>query len=159
VTPRQLHKAIRSLLFTRRTEERLSEVETSLKIYLVQQPTPCVTVGEHQVALVGDQLEVSRWPHEFIALCTSKVSGYKLKRPVSQRRKTGRHHVGGRLDARVALQRCPILPADDGECIMKPEPGRIPVSTAQISDLETLISTGPHVGGRSLVIHSLSVIP
>ncbi len=32
---------------------------------------------------------------------------------------------------------------------MKPEPGRIPVSPAQISDQETLISTGPHIGGRS----------
>jgi hypothetical protein len=42
--------------------ERLSEVETSLKIYLVQQPVPCVTVGEHQIALVGDQIEVSLAP-------------------------------------------------------------------------------------------------
>ena len=47
---------------TLRSAERLSEVETSLKIYLVQQPTPCVTVGEHQIALVGDQLEVSLVP-------------------------------------------------------------------------------------------------
>jgi hypothetical protein len=62
MTPRQLRKAIRSLLFTRRTAERLSEVETSLKIYLVQQPTPCVTVDEHQIALVGDRLEVSLVP-------------------------------------------------------------------------------------------------
>jgi len=62
MTPRQLHNAVRSLLFTRRTAERLSEVETTLKIYLVQQPTPCVTVGEHQIALVGDRLEVSLVP-------------------------------------------------------------------------------------------------
>jgi hypothetical protein len=46
----------------RRTADRLSEVETSLKIYLVQQSTPYVTVGEHQIALVGDQLEVSLFP-------------------------------------------------------------------------------------------------
>jgi len=62
MTPRQLRKAIRSLRFTRRTVERLSEVETSLKIHLVQQPAPCVTVGEHQIALVGDRLEVSLAP-------------------------------------------------------------------------------------------------
>jgi len=37
----------------------LSEVETSLKIYLIQQQEPCITVGEHQIALVGDRLEVS----------------------------------------------------------------------------------------------------
>lgn len=62
MTPRQLRNAVRSLLFTRRTAERLSEVETSLKIYLVQQPTSCVTVGEHQIALVGERLEVSPIP-------------------------------------------------------------------------------------------------
>ena len=62
MTPRQLHNAVRSLLFTRRTAERLSEVETALKIYLVQQPDPCVTVGEHQIALVGDRLEVTFVP-------------------------------------------------------------------------------------------------
>ena len=62
MTPRQLRNAVRSLLFTRRTAERLSEVETSLKIYLVQQPEPCVTVGEHRIALVGDRLEVSHAP-------------------------------------------------------------------------------------------------
>ena len=66
MTPRQLHNAVRSLLFTRRTAERLSEVETSLKIYLVQQPAPCVTVGEHQIALVGDRLEVSLHRDGFI---------------------------------------------------------------------------------------------
>ncbi|MCG3145875.1 MAG: hypothetical protein HONDAALG_03580 [Gammaproteobacteria bacterium] len=62
MTPRQLHNAVRSLLFTRRTAERLSEVETTLKIYLVQQPTPCITVGGHKIALEGDQLEVSLVP-------------------------------------------------------------------------------------------------
>jgi len=62
MTPRQLRKAVRSLLFTRRKAERLSEVETSLKIYLVQQPDPCVTFGEHQIALVGNQIEVSLVP-------------------------------------------------------------------------------------------------
>ena len=62
MTPRQLHNAVRSLLFTRRTAERLSEVETTLKIYLVQQQNPCVTVGEHQIALVEDRLEVSFVP-------------------------------------------------------------------------------------------------
>ncbi len=70
MTPRQLHNAVRSLLFTRRTAERLSEVETTLKIYLVQQPTPCVTVGEHQIALVGDRLEVS-----FVPLADTRQTG------------------------------------------------------------------------------------
>jgi len=46
-------------LFARRTAERLSEVEIALKIYLVQQPAPWVIVGEHQIALVGDRVEVS----------------------------------------------------------------------------------------------------
>lgn len=54
--------SVRSLLFTRRTAERLSEVETTLKIYLVQQSKPCVTVGEYQIALVGDRLKVNLVP-------------------------------------------------------------------------------------------------
>jgi len=47
------------VLFVRRTAKRLSEVKSTLKIYLVQQPVPGFTVGEHQIALVGDLLDVS----------------------------------------------------------------------------------------------------
>ena len=61
-------------------------------------------------------------PPEFIALCTSKVSQQKVKWPVSQSGKTGRHLVGGRLGARVALQRCPILPTGDEDGNMKTGP-------------------------------------
>ena len=62
MTPRQLRRAVRSLLFTRRAAERLSELEIILRVHLQQQSEPCVTVGNHRLALVDDRLEVSVLP-------------------------------------------------------------------------------------------------